>query len=225
MDELDLYRIADTLSLTSAAALICGERPSRVKAPRSGVEVNLRCWHILPDPTIDDDPVPSRYDAALNALARAVQRGSLQADKKTERGVCVRIIGNRIYELFDGLDLSQTMLDIDELKRWLSNRGVSSGFFFPDSTGVPDYLDPDHPRFAVKLAAAVKVWLAMEDGNLWRGKGAIKGMEAWLGANYKELKLCHGSGSQKIMNRTAIEEAAKVANWNMRGGAPKTLEE
>lgn len=219
MDELDLFRIADTLSLTSAAALICGERPSRIKPPRSGVDVDLCCWHILPDPTIDDDPVPGRYDAALNALVRAVQRGSLQADKKTERGVCIRIINRRIYELFDGLDPSQTMLDIDELKRWLSSRGVLSGFFFPDSTGVPDYLDPEHPRFAPKLAAAVSAWKAVTQTGGRHPKTAI---EKWLREHAAEFGLTREDGKS---NETGIGEVAKVANWKPSGGAPATPSE
>lgn len=82
------------------------------------------------------------------------------------------------------------------------------------------YLDPEHPRYAPKLAAAIKVWEAMEDENLLKGKGTVAAMKSWLEPRYKELGLIH----KGKINNTAIQEVAKVANWNEDGGAPSTPE-
>lgn len=159
MDELDLCRIADSISLTWAAALLCGERPSRIRQPSSGGDV--RCWHLPKEPYSsvgDDDPAHRNFDAALHALVRAVEKGTLKAEKKHQKNVCIRIIDGRIFELFDGLDPSQTMVDVDDLKTWLSARGVKSGFFFPVSPSTPDYLDRGNPRRSPKLEAAIRAW-------------------------------------------------------------------
>ena len=82
-----------------------------------------------------------------------------------------------------------------------------------------DYLDPKHPRYAPKLAASIKVWKAMEDESLLKGKGTVSAMKSWLELRYKELGLIH----KGKINNTAIQEVAKVANWNEDGGAPTTL--
>jgi hypothetical protein len=85
---------------------------------------------------------------------------------------------------------------------------------------MPSYLNPTHPRYSPKLAAAVKVWLAMEDKNLLNGKAVIPTMENWLENRYKELELIYRGD----INKTAIEECARVANWKTEGGATKTPE-
>ncbi len=81
-------------------------------------------------------------------------------------------------------------------------------------------MNPNHPRYSAKLAAAVRVRLAMDDEELTRGKSTINAMEAWLETRYKELDLLH----EGTRNNTAIKECAKVANWNTKGGATKTPE-
>lgn len=130
-----------------------------------------------------------------------------------------------LYKSFPDWELST--VSCDDLRGWLSSRGVRSGFFFPDGVEEPDYMDPKHPRYPPKLAAAVKVWLAMEDENLLLGKGTVGAMEAWLESRYKELGLAHDKDHEKNktkagdVNRTAIGEIAKVANWQY-GGAPTT---
>ena len=97
---------------------------------------------------------------------------------------------------------------------------------------MPDYLDPKNPRYAAKLEAAVKVWLAMEDENLRRGRTPAQAMIAWLESRYAQFGLIHkqsgknsnGETTYKIGERNdgAIKEVAKVANWESDGGAPKT---
>lgn len=224
MTELDLYRIAVSYTLTDAAALLVGVRPSSVHHPD---EWNRNRFMVYGDSQ-------NEFRAALQALVGAVNHGSspLRAVKRFH-GVNDEA-RSVLYDLPDGheivmeLDPSRTTVDAEDLRQWLSARGVRSGFFFPAAPPTPDYLDPNHPRFAPKLAAAVRAWLAMEDENLRRGKGIIAALEGWLETRYKELGLVHErdqpGNNVKVgdLNRTAITEAAKVANWRPAGGATST---
>lgn len=87
-------------------------------------------------------------------------------------------------------DWHSTTVNVDDLKQWLASINYKPAFFFDEQTShVPDYLDPNHPRYSPKLAASVKVWQAMEDDELLSGKGAISAMRDWLESRYKELGL------------------------------------
>lgn len=79
------------------------------------------------------------------------------------------------------------------------------------------YLDPNHPRYAPKLAAAVRAWLAVDDPPA--GKTAKQSLVNWLRENAPELGL---TGPEGKPNELGIDECAKVANWRTDGGAPKT---
>lgn len=116
------------------------------------------------------------------------------------------------------VDHGRSFVYMDSLKDWLKSKGFRPAFFFPDNKTGLDYMSPDHPRYSAKLAAAVKVWEAMADENLYSGKSPKRGMETWLKTHYKELGLVW---KEKI-NGTGIEEVAKVANWIEGGGAPTT---
>jgi hypothetical protein len=96
---------------------------------------------------------------------------------------------------------------------------VKSGFFFPEAGSTPDYLDPLHPRYAPKLAAAVQAWLAAERESALAGKSPKQALITWLRVHAVEFGLTDDDGK---LNETGIEEAAKVANWDKKGGAPKT---
>ena len=126
-------------------------------------------------------------------------------------------------------DWNKTSVSVDVLKAWLSSRGLCTGFFFPNEIkDAVDYLNRRNPRYAPKLAAAVSAWQAMADPNLMHGKAPYTAMKNWLESNYKTLELTHSRDNEKNrtkagdMNKLAIEEAAKVANWLPDGGAPKT---
>ncbi len=85
---------------------------------------------------------------------------------------------------------------------------------------VIGYLNPDHPHYAHKLAVAVKVWEALDaDPSLLRKSPPKKAMIKWLESHADKLGLIKDNGEK---NKVGIEEIAKVANWNIKGGAPKT---
>ena len=163
---------------------------------------------------------PTGYDPVKGAISSALQKGAIE--------------GSVVYDLDFGehfLDVFRSTVDVGSLKIWLSSRGVSRGFFFSgNESESPSYLSPEHKRYSPRLAAAVKAWLAMEDHNLYAGKSPKKAMEQWLESNYKALGLEHKRDSPRHsykagdMNKSAISEAAKLANWEDEGGTPKTPE-
>ncbi|WP_133300281.1 hypothetical protein [Paraburkholderia lacunae] len=223
MNELDFCRLADTLSLTWAAALICGEKPSRLVAPDDS---GVNRWHLRRrDNSASDgleEETPQNFDAALQALVLAVERGTLKAEKRY-LGECKHVALDGEWESeirwqpVGNVDPSATVVDVEDLRSWLVLRGVKSEFFFPDAVDAPDYLDASHPRYAPKLAAAVRAWQAVTDPG---GKHPRQALMKWLREHAAEfLGLTDDEGK---LNETGIEEAAKVANWQRTGGAPRT---
>jgi len=98
----------------------------------------------------------------------------------------------------------------------LASRGFRTGFFFPNATDSPNFLDRGNPRYAPKLAAAVLAWQAVTDPC---GKHPKQALMRWLREHAAEFGLTDDEGKP---NETGIEEVAKVANWQPGGGAPKT---
>lgn len=238
-----LWRLADPLTVEQAAALIAGYDPNMVRYNAYGGV------YFEDERGLTDSTGAHWVQTALAALKNAVNSGKLKArlifsaQPRYEGG-----IDNWMERYRDGVDFSlfeqdlkgaefiiknvpdwdKTLIGRDDLKEWLASNGIHNGFFFPDSTDAPDYLDPKNPRYAPKLAAAVRVWQAMEDENLRRGKNPFSAMEQYLETRYKELGLFHEKDNLKNgtvagdINKTAISEVAKVANWQPGGGAPKT---
>lgn len=85
-----------------------------------------------------------------------------------------------------------------------------------DTTALLSIFDRSRERYAYKLAAAVLAWLSVDKP---KGKSERQAIEDWLRARYVELGLVNSSGKPCT---AAIEECAKVANWNTKGGAPTT---
>lgn len=77
-------------------------------------------------------------------------------------------------------------------------------------------LDPENPRYAPKLAAAVRAWQAVTDPGTKTPKQAT---EKWLLEHAAEFSLTDEEGDP---NKQGIKEVAKVANWKPLGGAPRT---
>jgi hypothetical protein len=229
MENLEFWRLCDELSVVQAALLIVGEDPSPMQAWVEQTDAEHR---------------PAGYDAAHAALVHAILAGRLPATirrRAWERGWDEEAVEGKhrtrsaiaFPDYGDGEsrrpfdiiyraepDWSLTTVRVDHLKRWLVERGFREGFFFPEATVAPDYLDPDHSCYAPKLAAAVEAWrAATSDPDLTRGRGPKQAMMIWLRKNADRFGLTKDDGNP---NELGIEEVAKVANWDTRGGAPKT---
>lgn len=203
MEELDYWRLCDELGVLQAALLTVGVDPSG--------ELGAYCE------TWKQHERPHGYEAAKTAIANALRRGAI-------KGQLIPffehdINGNRCGAIKDSIDLAESRVEVASLRAWLASRGVKTGFFFPNATGAPDYLDTKNPRYAPKMAAAVQAWLAVTDLN---GKHPKQALAKWLRENAAKFGMTDEEGKP---NETGIEEAAKVANWQPGGGAPKTPSE
>ena len=210
----EYWRLCDELTVQQAVLLIVGIDPASEAA---------ECEHWKPQER------PRGYDPVKQALSTALRKGAIAG---TNALVEIHDINGCPIDAYpDTTDVYASTVEAASLVQWLRSRGMNTGFFFPqeDSTsGEPDYLNPKHLRFSFKLAAAVRVWQAMEDENLRRGKGPIPAMEDWLGSRYKELGLVHRQSNRKSgyekgdRNGGAITQVATIANWNPDGGPPET---
>jgi len=139
-------------------------------------------------------------------------------------------------------DWCKVTINREDLIDWLIRRGVTPEFFADEIQArktarmdagavstvptilnppvqhqrIPAYLNPEHPRYAPKLAAAIRAWEAVEDP---KGKHPAQAIREWLTRNAKELGLLKDGGE---LNKSAIDDIAKIANWQPKGGAPKT---
>ena len=217
MERLDYWRLCEELSVIQAALLMVGIDPSSEEGYAESYKLHER---------------PLGYEASRTALMHAVLSKSLSATVRYsawERGwneipVDGEITGQnaRGRETLSETDpdWSKTTVRVDDLRSWLIQRGCKCEFFFPEATHNPDYLDPAHASYAPKLAAAVEVWRVISgDSDQTRGTSPKKAMIAWLRLNADKFGLTKFDGNS---NEQGIEEVAKIANWDTKGGAPKT---
>lgn len=199
MESLDFWRLCDELSIRQSALLIAGCDPSS--------ETGEFCdeWKKQDQPT--------GYEAAKTALLNAFRRGAIKGEIIPQYDVDMN--GNE-YPIEGTVNINST-LEIESLRKWLASRGLRTGFFFPTVTEAPDYLDARNSRYAPKLAAAVRAW--QDVGDDLNGKTPKQALVKWLREHAAEFGMTDDEGKP---NETGIEEAAKMANWQPGGGAPKT---
>ena len=196
IDAFDYWRLCDALTVVQAALLIVGEDPSSTQDYIENWEPSNR---------------PAYYDAAKAALVHAINGKRLSAN---------------IIETMDdkgavsGPDWSRTTVSVEDLRVWLKSRGLERGFFFSAPKAGPVYLSADHSNYSSKLAAAIQSWQAVsENPNLRQGKSVKQALVIWLRQHAIEFGLTKDDG---YPNEQGIEEVAKIANWDTKGGAPKT---
>lgn len=199
---LDWWRLCDELSVIQAALLIAGCDPSSDATYVEGWEAYK--W-------------PAGYAAAKTAISNALRRGAIagQLVPIYEAGAD----GDTRKSVDESIDIENSRIEVESLRRWLAGRGLKTGFFFPEEHDFADYLDREHARYAPKLAAAVEAWRAMENEAAITGKTPKQVLMKWLREHAAEFGLADEEGKP---NELGIEEVAKVANWQPKGGAPKT---
>ncbi len=197
MEGLESWRLCDELNVIQAALLIVGVDPSIAQAE---VEAS------------PPDKRPEGYEGAKAALQNAILNKKLNAKiayAEDEYGDA----GAEVWK--------STVVAVNDLREWLQQRGTKTGFFFPGKSGEPDHLNPNHPNFSPKLAAAVQAWTSVSaNPDLRRGKTVKQALVAWLNENASQfVGLTRNNGKP---NELGIREIAKIANWETKGGAPKT---
>lgn len=231
-----LWRLADPLNVQQAAALIAGFDPNVVR-----FNSNDAAW--FESEGFTDSGGIGWVQTAFAALTNAVLAGKLrvkiahdarpvdEADEERfadmmecgdyfSQGIEIAAgDGERYingYFVKDAPNWARTMIGAEEIREWLKSKGFCTGFFFATATDAPDYLDPKNPRYAPKLAAAMRAWQSVTDAG---GKHPKQALAKWLREHAAEFGMTDDEGKP---NETGIEEAAKVANWQPGGGAPKT---
>jgi hypothetical protein len=199
MESMDYWRLCDELSVLQAALLVIGEDPSKENVYAENWQLHER---------------PIGYEAAKTAIMNALRRGKIEG--KIVPYYDTDINNNVCGEIPNTLDIEKSRVDVESLRMWLRNRGIQTGFFFPTANDAPDYLDPSNPRYAPKLAAAVRAWQAVTDPGKRSPRQAL---EKWLREHAVEFGLTDEDGNPV---KQAVGECSKVANWQPGGGAPKT---
>lgn len=237
-----LWRLVDPLTIPQAAALIAGVEPNTVV-----FESDEAKYFLDPETGTTDSVGITRVNVAFQGMVSAINGGKLNAslyhnsrpighedyqqlkflvESSQYSRPTAELLAQEDEIFEDGFfkkrnpNWSKTTVKFDDVVAWLASRGIADGFFFPVEEAPRDYLDSTHPRYSAKLAAAIKVWEAMEDENLLAGKSTKTAMTDWLESRYKDLGLVHNS---KI-SKNAIENVVAVVNWQTTGGAPKTPE-
>ena len=236
-----LWKCVDPLSVQQAAALIAGYDPNTVNYIEDRASVQNE--HGLTDGNASR-AVQTALTALANAIKARTLKAKIRRtawqrgyDEQPEEGECfaehVSIPPGDLDEAWGSIeplplkyhnaiiyrvnpDWKETTISRVDLIAWLEKLGLRAAFFFPDMTGDPDYLDRNNPRYAPKLAAAVRAWQSVRDS---AGKTPKQALMKWLNDHAKEFGLTDAQGKP---NGIGIEEVAKVANWQPGGGAPKT---
>lgn len=203
--DLEIWRLCEQYTVVQAALLIAGHDPATARQVEQ----------------LQPEERPPGYEAAKNALAQ-------QLDRDTWFGRVVELDEAHNYRngsTYTEVNVEKSIVWRHRIKSWLYDQGIQSGFFFPNkisepNASVPGYLNPDHPRYAPKLAAAVRAWKAYGDGSTKvDGKSPKQVLVEWLEQNAAQFALADQQGK---LNNEGIQDVAKVANWQTKGGAPKT---
>ena len=195
----DYWRFCEVLTVKQAALLILGCDPASDFGYCEGWPIERR---------------PAGYEAVKQALISALKKSTITGqicsliDTDNDRNITNDIPGT--------VSVNESTVDRDSLLGWLQSRGLRRGFFFPMESDDPDYLNQNHPRYASKLAAAVRAWQAVTDPGKKSPKQAL---DKWLREHAAEFGMVDDDGNPVNL---AVEECSKIANWQPGGGATRT---
>lgn len=239
MEELDYWRLCEELNLVQAALLVVGEdpscaeyteeqetlnRPKGYEAAKTAICGGLKNFIRYGEEYDEFEAQTEHIQTDYFHAPDLVQVNSVYLSELLSRSISGRIIqqsdfdinGNNVGFIDGTIDLYRSTANVDSLKQWLRLKGFTTGFFFPEPVEIMDFLDPLNPRYAPKLAAAVRAWQAVTNPGKTSPK---KALDKWLREHAVQFNLTNDDGAP-IEN--AIEECSKVANWKPGGGATKT---
>jgi hypothetical protein len=207
MSEDSALKLADALTIVSAACCIVGVAPSIARHGKNCTQFTLSVGDSDTDRLL---PI-AQAAAVADSICTALDTGKLKP-------ACLeRPQGEAVLET--RYNIWGTIIDVDELKRWLLSRNCKPPFFFgTGESNKPDYLDNKHPSFSLEIAAAIQAWEAIQDPELRKGKTVKAAATVWLTTNYRELDLIHNGKCSS----EAIKRIATLVNWQRSGGSPKT---
>lgn len=190
------------------------------------IEATLLILEIEPQGVSDEiekrSDRPQGYEAVKASLLAALRAKELKGQMAWYKDEWFCPDAMRSYEHEDATvcDPHKTFVSVDDLKRWLTSKGHTEGYFFAEQADAAPYLDPSHERYAPKLAAAVRVWMAFDPDQNLPGTPKQR-MQKWLRLHATEFGLTSENGSPA---ERSIEEIARISNWATSGGAPKAIQ-
>lgn len=192
------WRLADSLSIIDASLLVTGNEPQGLAEYVENYDAHKR---------------PTGYAAVKAGIISGIQNKSLQGQL-----TYVQYQGHGGWEVDETrYDYAASTVEVNSLIKWLSSRGFSSGYFFADDDSNAGLRDPNHPRYAPKLAAAVAAWESFDEASSAPGTAKQK-LAKWLRLHAAKYGLTDDDGKPR---ETVIEQLATIANWATKGGAPK----
>lgn len=161
MTEDEALKLADSLSIIQAACCIVGISPALVRAHFDSKGLSF-VWA-----TPNDFLLPERQlRTVVGSICNAITTQTIKA----AHIVCPSFHDFEYldFELKDtDYDLFETLIEVEELKKWLLSRNCKPTFFFGgEVVKKPEYLNESHPHFKSELAAAIRTWEAIQDPEL-----------------------------------------------------------
>lgn len=195
------WKLCDELTVLQAMYLLYGDEPCD---PDWLDRQSFDCF--------SDTPVEG-WVATITAIKGALKSKAIEGE--------IILYNGTVNDAFpaDFIDPARSTLRVASFKQWLQHKGIASEFFdITEETAQLPFLDPDHPRYSAKLAATINALKSINDDDL-RGTTPKKVLMKHLRANAARDGLLNPDGS---INNTGIAQCAAVANWEPKGGSPRT---
>jgi len=210
MEALDYWKLCERVTIFQAIMLILGFDPKSMVS--ADVEPNSR----------DSDRaqnMPEGYGAVKTALLGAVHHRLLEAN--IQQQVDYDYNGHECGWIPDSIDIDNSFVGIAAIRSYLRERNFPSDFFSSSQEiSSANYLDPENPCYAPKLAAAVEAWTVVTGEKKFETESTPKQlMEKWLREHAKRFGLNRPDGK---LNEDGIAQITKIANWRPEGGASKS---
>lgn len=180
-----LWRLSSSYTVSQAAAIVAGFDPNSINYGDNGQPTYLR----VPSYVEGSDDANERIDnifkwvqTAFSALINSISDNTLNAQLKydafpryvggldnlyynDDKKIVTEPISGEEYLVTPVPNWSVTFVTRADLKQWLENNGITTGFLFQNAVDdTPEYMNPQHPRYSAKLVR--QLWL----GRLWMMK-------------------------------------------------------
>ncbi len=211
VSDTDLLKLMDILTLHEASALIAGCSPNKVYQE----EYNGEWYTALRTDSNDPKNANEVFSISLKAMVKAIEHGLLKANIKvsatTNPYSCYLTKQDltKDWIAVNGIDETQTTVTRGDLKKWLEQRGVYPTMLFPNGK-KDDYMNPNHPHYAPKLAVCVKAWEIAQNANP-QGQTYKQFMADWIAKHGADYGL-------EVTGKKAFDELASISNWDTKGG-------
>lgn len=220
LSNLDRLALLETLNIIEASALIAGIAPSDISEEWYEGETfynvaNHRKYH---DSARDD------FYIAYNAIKRAIRGDKLRAVIAVDEKTCIGYFESQKSQLNEnnkdwlckGMIDRETLIDREDLKKWLKGIPIYPSAFFDEQSQF-EYLDKNHKNYSPTLALMVTAWLHSKDMDL-AGNAPVKQLEdviKEIGGRFLE--------DEKLTN-TIINNMASLTSPGDKSGRPPKKE-